>query len=89
MNRKRNQMLVHSCCYYLYDDPIISDEQWQVWADELVWLQFVWGWRIGYWHDGLFADWDGSTGMHLTKDKWARATARYLLRICGNEDTLA
>ena len=32
-------MLIHSCIYYELNESIISDHQWQAWADELQKLQ--------------------------------------------------
>ena len=68
IRRRRAQMLVHSFLYYQMDDPVISDDQWQVWADELAQLQKDYPklCKIGY-YDKDFADWDGSTGMHLPR----------------------
>ena len=39
VRRRRAQMLVHSCIYYELNESIISDHQWQAWADELQKLQ--------------------------------------------------
>lgn len=66
IKRRRGQMLVHSYLYYVKDEPIISDDQWQAWADELTQLQndnpkLC---KLKYF-DKEFFDWDGSTGMHL------------------------
>lgn len=61
-------MLIHSFLYYQQDDPIISDDQWQAWADELTKLQTDNPdcCKIKF-YDKEFVDWDGSTGMHLPK----------------------
>jgi hypothetical protein len=56
------------------DDSIVSDEQWQRWADELSALQREHPGDIGF-YDKEFADWDGSTGMHLPHDEWTREKA--------------
>lgn len=84
IKRRRGQMLVHSCIYYELDDSVISDDQWQVWADELHKLQtenpdcckldfFDWDFR----------DWDGSTGNHLPhRHPWVYNKANYILKIC-------
>ena len=37
--QRRKQMAVHSCLYYMMDESIVSDDQWQRWADELERLQ--------------------------------------------------
>ena len=39
IRQRRSQMLIHSCLYYEMDDSIVSDDQWQQWADELEVLQ--------------------------------------------------
>lgn len=66
IRRRRGQMLVHSFLYYKMDNPIISDDLWQMWADELTKLQTTYPklCKIGY-YDKEFADFDGTTGMHL------------------------
>lgn len=64
--RRRLQILIHSYLYYRLDESLITDEQWQTWADELVALQKKHPLiceRVDY-HDG-FEDFDGSTGYHL------------------------
>lgn len=74
-------MLVHSYLYYVKDDPIISDEQWQAWADELTQLQNDYPncCKIKY-YDKEFFDWDGSTGMHLPKHRLIEQLADKVLR---------
>lgn len=62
--QRRNQMLVHSCIYYRLNTELISDHQWQTWANELRDLQALFGYQMGY-YDEEFKDWDGSTGYHL------------------------
>jgi len=64
IKQRRYQMLIHSYLYYQLDAPLVSDDKWQAWADELAALQGGYGWRIGF-YDEVFADWDGSTGYHL------------------------
>lgn len=71
-------MLVHSFIYYKQDAGLITDQQWQTWADELVRLQSEHGTKIGF-YDEAFADWDGSTGYHLPQDNWVAAKAAQLL----------
>ena len=39
IRQRRSQMLVHSYLYYRLDKPIISDDTWQKWANELAELQ--------------------------------------------------
>ena len=66
IKRRRGQMIVHSFLYYSMDNPIISDDTWQAWADELTELQSKYPklCKLQY-YDKNFKDWDGSTGMHL------------------------
>lgn len=81
IRRRRAQMLVHSCIYYELNDNIVSDDQWQKWADELHVIQkenpdYV---KIGFF-DWEFRDWDGSTGTHLPhRHPWVYAKANYIL----------
>ena len=39
IQRRRLQILVHSCLYYEMDTNLIDDKQWDTWARELVDLQ--------------------------------------------------
>ena len=78
IKQRRSQMLVHSYLYYHLDDTIISDDLWQEWAEELHELQKS-ATKIGF-YDSAFADWDGTTGMHLPKDAWIADKAHQLLR---------
>ena len=81
IKQRRSQMLVHSCLYYQLDTSIVTDGQWQEWADELTQLQkdhpkLCEG--MG-WYDEYFRDWSGATGMHLPhRDPWVLKTATYL-----------
>ena len=74
----RSVLVVHSYIYYHRNDNIVSDEQWQAWADELVRLQRNNDCNIGF-YDVEFEDWDGSTGMHLPRDAWVERKATQLL----------
>jgi hypothetical protein len=80
VKRLRYNMLVHSYLYYRLDSPVISDDEWQRKADELVELQRNYGtkWDI---YDDVFEDWDGGTGMHLPGDQNVRDKAMMLLDI--------
>lgn len=70
IKQRRTQMLIHSYLYYVLDAPVISDDQWQIWADELVDLQKL-KMNIGF-YDDVFSDWTGATGMHLPFDDWVK-----------------
>lgn len=81
IKRRRAQMLIHSYLYYHLDDPIISDDLWQEWANELTKLQTEHkDCCVIKFYDRQFYDWDGSTGMHLPKDKWVSARAESVLK---------
>lgn len=79
IRQRRAQMLVHSFLYYVLDDPIVPDDTWQRWANELAKWQVVCP-QIGY-YDQEFADWDGTTGMHLPQDDYVRDLAIRVARI--------
>jgi hypothetical protein len=83
IKQRRTQMLIHSYRYYVLDDPVISDDKWQEWADELVELQKR-KLKIGF-YDKEFADWTGATGMHLPFDKWVKDKVTYLNKISAVE----
>lgn len=78
IKQRRSQMLIHSFLYYHCDTSVISDDQWQAWANELQYLQELYPDPIGF-YDKSFQDWDGSTGMHLPTDGWIRQKAHQLL----------
>jgi hypothetical protein len=80
IRQRRAQMLIHSHLYYRMDAPVVSDADWQRWADELVWLQHQHPEPIGF-YDAVFADWDASTGMHLPSDGWVIEKADLVRRI--------
>lgn len=81
IQRRRLQMLVHSCIYYKMDQNIISDAQWSRWGTELADLQnkypeiskqVIWA--------EAFEDWDGSSGAFLPLDDlWVVNKAQQLL----------
>lgn len=70
-------MLVHSFLYYEADEPIISDDLWQQWANELEKLQNQNPkcCKIKY-YDDVFKDWDGTTGNHLPRDRIVEGLAK-------------
>lgn len=76
--RRRRQMLVHSCIYYMLNDSIIDDSTWTLWAQQLKKLQDKFGYEIGF-YDSVFEDWDGSSGHHLKFDQDVVRVSRRLL----------
>lgn len=76
----RALMLIHSYLYYVMDEAIVSDHQWQLWADELVKKQKILP-TLGEFYDQEFADWNASTGFHLPQDKWVREKAARILQL--------
>lgn len=75
-------MLIHSRLYYIDNTSIITDHQWQQWANELADLQAKNPdlCKIGFF-DESFEDWSGDTGYHLPlMDTWVASTALRLLR---------
>lgn len=81
--RRRLQVLVHSCIYYVFNENIISDSTWSDWARELVELQEKYpsiAARVDYAKE--FQGFDGSTGFHLpTRNLEIMAKAQYLLKL--------
>ena len=71
IRQRRHQMLVHSYLYYEKDAPVITDDKWQQWADELTQLQNKHpdACKLGF-YDEAFADWSGATGCDLPFDPW-------------------
>ena len=79
--QRRKQMAVHSCLYYMLDESIVSDDQWQRWADELERLQQAHPehMKIGF-MDSEFRDWTGATGAHLNhRHPWTWVKAQRIL----------
>ena len=86
IQRRRLQLLIHSCIYYEYNESLITDEQWKNWAVELETLQkeYKAESELAPWADA-FRESDHSTGFNLpTTDPWVMGTARWILRISDN-----
>jgi len=83
IQRKRLQLLVHSCLYYNMSTNLISDKQWDKIAIELVALQK----RYPKTSEQVvfakaFKDFDGNTGYDLPlNNKWVRKKAKQLQAI--------
>jgi hypothetical protein len=83
IRQRRSQMLVHSYIYYIMDENLVSDDQWQKWANDLAQLQELYPdcCKINFF-DEAFNGWDGSTGYHLPlKDDWVITKAEYIYDI--------
>lgn len=81
INRRRRQILVHSCLYYEMNTNIITDYTYDMWCKELAKLQKEYpdvAKECVY--QDAFDDFDGSTGFHLPKDGWVWGTAQTVLR---------
>ncbi|MFD1443068.1 DNA ligase LigA-related protein [Thermoactinomyces vulgaris] len=80
----RRQILVHSCLYYLFDSPIISDKEYDNRARELDRLQreYPEESKQGVFAEA-FADFSESvSGFNLPiRDDWVVGTAIYLSRL--------
>lgn len=66
INRRRRQILVHSCIYYRFNQNIISDHTYDKWSKELSQLQRMHpeaANRCVY--SEYFKDFDGSSGFDL------------------------
>ena len=82
IQQRRLQLLVHSRIYYVLNNNIISDKQFDEFAKELVQLQKDYP-QIS--KDVIFYDafknWDGTTGFDLPlEDPWVVQKANQLLR---------
>lgn len=82
IQQRRLQLLVHSRIYYVLNNNIISDKQFDEFAKELVQLQKDYP-QIS--KDVIFYDafknWDGTTGFDLPlEDQWVVQKANQLLR---------
>lgn len=90
IKQRRSQMLIHSYLYYTLDSSIITDHQWQAYADELRDLQdamlHMKGNTVIGFYDKEFVDWDGSTGYDLPTDSWVVDKALKLLRYKDKND---
>ena len=81
--RRRLQVLVHSCIYYVFNENIVSDSTWSEWARELAQLQKEYpeiAKRVDYAKE--FEGFDASTGYHLpTRNIEIMNKAQDLLRL--------
>lgn len=86
IQKRRLQLLIHSCIYYELNANVISDKQWDEWARELVKLQADYpaiSKKVCMYED--FKDWDASTGAFLPiRTDEVKARAKCVLRACGS-----
>ena len=81
IKRRRLQMLIHSCCYYELDHEVITDHQWQDWANELADLIKEHPDAYSDSYDEYFKGWDGTSGYNLPhRDPWVLGKAQSLIK---------
>ena len=83
IQRRRLQLLIHSCLYYNMDTNIVSDKKWDEWARELVKLQKDYPELSNNvcWSEA-FADWDASSGAFLPlDDPWVIRIAKRFVQV--------
>lgn len=82
IQRRRLQMLVHSCIYYEFGSSLITDWQFDTWARELAKLQAEHpevSKEVPWYEE--FIGWDGTTGFNLPlRHPWVLSTAERLLK---------
>ena len=82
IQRRRLQILVHSCIYYVFGSSLISDNQWKNWAIELIELQNAHpkiADKVIYAKE--FKDFDVSTGYNLPiREEKVISRALHLIR---------
>lgn len=89
IKRRRNQILIHSCIYYVFSNSVISDNQWAEWAIELENLQAKYP-EIA---DSLpwaeaFKNFDHSTGYNLPiREPWVMGRAEHILKYAKERKT--
>lgn len=90
IQQRRYQLLVHSCIYYVLDQNIITDDQWNKWAVELRELQEKYpdiSQQTTLYE--YFSDWDASTGTFLPIElDWVVYLAHQLLKYKQNQNPI-
>jgi len=83
INRRRRQILVHSCIYYELNDNIISDKTFDDWCRELVELHTRYPKESSKCvFQEVFKNWTGFSGYDLLRGSaggWAKLKAEQLL----------
>lgn len=86
IQKRRLQLLIHSCIYYELNANVISDKQWDEWARELLKLQEDYpeiSKKVCMYED--FKDWDASTGAFLPIRKIeVKSRAEWVLKVLGS-----
>lgn len=80
IRQRRLQMLIHSHLYYRMDNNIVGDKQFDRWAYELRDIQKDYpaeSQACDLYEE--FADWDGTTGYHLSYFSWVDGIAKQIL----------
>ena len=85
MQQLRMCVAIHSYIYYQLNDNLVSDHNWQAWADELTVLQAAYPEYTDA-YDKYFVDWDGTTGFHLCEIPGLHDIATGLLRYDHEKD---
>jgi len=85
INRCRRNIMVHSVVYYVFNDNLISDSEYDFWGQRLIFLQAAYpeaSENTPYMLEE-FRTFSGTTsGFNLPlEDPWAQRTARWLLHI--------
>ncbi|MGJ0846503.1 DNA ligase LigA-related protein [Tissierella praeacuta] len=79
IEKRRRQIIIHSCIYYVYGKALITDTQFDKWAYELVDLQKKYPNIGGDWAFE-FRGFDGTTGFHLNlHNEWVMGKAQILI----------
>ncbi len=89
--RRRRQILINSCIYYVYGKAVITDKQFDKWAYELADLQKKYpdlAIECGEFNEE-FKDWDGTTGYQLPiYSGWCTRKAEQVLEYAGQNGLL-
>ena len=86
VNRRRHQILVHSCIYYYYDLNIIDDNTFDRWCNELLDLQAKYPeiCKKVRWHKPFTEKFSHASGFNLPySHKRIRSRAESILRARG------
>ena len=81
IQRRRLQLLVHSCIYYAYNENLVTDDTWAKWGLELEELQAQYPEIANKvrWAEA-FKGFDHSTGYNLpTRDPWVMGRAKWMM----------